>query len=91
VDPANVCRARATRRTSTKHRARSEHRRSKEAKIVIKNWRRHYNAARPTLNAGISTAGTRGSRLASSKRDSENIISTLRLQSDHSVGAGHVT
>ena len=42
----------------------------------------------PTLIAGISTAGTRGPRLASTKGDSQNAISKLTFQSDHSVGAG---
>jgi putative transposase len=62
----------------------------KEAQIVIENWRRPLQHGASTLIAGISTAGTRGHRLASTKGDSQNAISKLTFQSDHSVGAGRL-
>ena len=58
---------------------------TKKARIVVENWRRHYNTVRPHSSLDTDTHN-RGTRLAG-KAHGANARSKLTFQLDHSVGA----
>ncbi len=59
-----------------------------EAKVVIENWRRHYNTVRPHSSLGYPAARTRG--LATGFQAGAQTNAELTSHPDHPHGAGHL-
>ena len=62
----------------------------KEAKIMIENWRRHYNTVRPHSSLGYRPPAPEA-LVWPAKTRGANAGSKLTFQTDHSLGAGQVS